>query len=422
MRALTITRVFIAIFLLSPFATGADIDHPPKGWRHERTITISPEQCAQFSQSLGGKIESARNVFFAVGSERCQVNEIVCATEDDAKLVEKKLIGFKGDPTTVLRDQRTVFELVCQNALVGRIARYEFGFQPKKQRYEVRFDAVPLESCDYMRWNRLFNLFLRYDATPAGGRPAIEKEIEAFTKDSFEFGNTLEFRIHGQGDSEIEYSFEPEPKRVEREDAMGVIRYVFGDLPKKAGLPVVRVVAKLTSETYAESPAQKQNKKKRTKIRRTLQKGTERWPTDAKEVRDLAEKITKEMKTDEQKLAAILGWLSDKQNFRYAGNVTGSRYGVAKALEQGYGHCWDYSDVFVTLARANDIPTRQVLGWLHGVSGHVWSEVWIEGAGWRQVDPTSALGCGSDYVPYLVTNDGEISLVYASDVKIEILD
>ena len=68
MRALTITGVFIAIFLLSPFASGADIDHPPKGWRHERTITISPEQCAQFSQSLGGKIESARNVFFAVGS------------------------------------------------------------------------------------------------------------------------------------------------------------------------------------------------------------------------------------------------------------------------------------------------------------------------------------------------------------------
>ena len=87
-------------------------------------------------------------------------------------------------------------------------------------------------------------------------------------------------------------------------------------------------------------------------------------------------------------------------------------------LEQRFGHCWDYSDVFVTLTRAAGVPARQVLGWVYGLSGHVWAEVLIDDQ-WVQIDPTSRLKCGSDYIPYMTNEDGKVPLVYISGVKIE---
>jgi len=92
-----------------------------------------------------------------------------------------------------------------------------------------------------------------------------------------------------------------------------------------------------------------------------------------------------------------------------------------KVLDQKFGHCWDFSDVFVTLCRASDIPARQVTGWLHGLSGHVWAEVLVDGNAWKPVDPTSGIRCGSDYIPFMSSADGEISLLYLSEVEIEIV-
>ena len=62
----------------------------------------------------------------------------------------------------------------------------------------------------------------------------------------------------------------------------------------------------------------------------------------------------------------------------------GTRWGVKKVLNQGFAHCWDFSDVFVTMCRA-DVLTRQVAGRLHGSAGHVWAEYWIEGRGRPQI-------------------------------------
>ena len=51
---------------------------------------------------------------------------------------------------------------------------------------------------------------------------------------------------------------------------------------------------------------------------------------------------------------------------------------------------------------------------------HVWAEVHHEDGGWVQVDPTVGLPCGSDYVPFAGSEDGEMTLVYASPVIITI--
>jgi transglutaminase-like putative cysteine protease len=68
------------------------------------------------------------------------------------------------------------------------------------------------------------------------------------------------------------------------------------------------------------------------------------------------------------------------------------------------GFCEHYAGAYVTLMRAAGIPARVVAGYqggeLNPVDGyltvrqsdaHAWAEIWIEGQGWKRVDPTAAV-------------------------------
>jgi transglutaminase-like putative cysteine protease len=68
------------------------------------------------------------------------------------------------------------------------------------------------------------------------------------------------------------------------------------------------------------------------------------------------------------------------------------------------GFCGHYASAFVALMRAAGVPARVVTGYLGGewnpVGGyfvirqsdaHSWAEVWLEGRGWRRVDPTAVV-------------------------------
>jgi protein-glutamine gamma-glutamyltransferase len=68
------------------------------------------------------------------------------------------------------------------------------------------------------------------------------------------------------------------------------------------------------------------------------------------------------------------------------------------------GFCEHYASAFVFLMRAAGVPARVVTGYLGGelnpVDGHLsirqsdahaWAEVWINGEGWRRIDPTATI-------------------------------
>ncbi|HEX6591085.1 MAG TPA: DUF3488 and transglutaminase-like domain-containing protein [Moraxellaceae bacterium] len=68
------------------------------------------------------------------------------------------------------------------------------------------------------------------------------------------------------------------------------------------------------------------------------------------------------------------------------------------------GFCEHYASAFVFLMRAAGVPARVVAGYQGGeksplgdywvvrqLDAHAWAEVWLEGQGWVQVDPTSAV-------------------------------
>lgn len=64
--------------------------------------------------------------------------------------------------------------------------------------------------------------------------------------------------------------------------------------------------------------------------------------------------------------------------------------GAGAAWENGTGDCSEFSDLFVTLARAAGIPSRSVRGWTDSAGTavrHQWAEGWIPGRGWMGFDP-----------------------------------
>mgnify|MGYP001826241522 FL=1 len=68
------------------------------------------------------------------------------------------------------------------------------------------------------------------------------------------------------------------------------------------------------------------------------------------------------------------------------------------------GFCEHYAYAFVVMMRAAGIPARVVAGYqggevnpvnrtviVHQFDAHAWAEVWLEGEGWRRVDPTASV-------------------------------
>lgn len=386
-----------------PAAMFADL---PDGWRVEQSFDVPTDKREAIGRKLGGQIVRLNNVVLSVGDRQLRVNTIEAASEPDAKQIEQALLAIHKDPRMVKRNGKRVIELSGKDHRLALDARYRLGIQPPRVTYRVSFQAAPLVSGDYQQWNRLFNVFLA-----AGEGPPDEARVAELAK-AFQFGDKLSLRQRGQGARESKYVFQPQSGPPAVSD--GIQTVSFDKLPRKAGLPCVEVTAQVTSETYAATPSERKKGPE-------LLRATEHWPADRPKIVELARRITQQASTDAERVRAVLDWLVPGKNLRTGGEIRGSRYGVEQVLQQGFGHCWDFSDCFITLCRAVDVPCRQVAGWVYRGEGHVWAEVLVEGRGWVQVDPTAGAACGSDYLPYLASEDGEMPLLYLSPVKIDVI-
>ncbi len=110
---------------------------------------------------------------------------------------------------------------------------------------------------------------------------------------------------------------------------------------------------------------------------------------------------------DRERLNAAAGWFRS-QPFRYTlepGALPRQAPLDHFLFESRLGFCGHYASAFTTLMRAAGVPARVVSGyrggqWVQPVGGtgyvdlrqadaHAWSEVWLDGEGWRRVDPTA---------------------------------
>jgi transglutaminase-like putative cysteine protease len=120
-------------------------------------------------------------------------------------------------------------------------------------------------------------------------------------------------------------------------------------------------------------------------------------PTDGK-VRELANEITKGKTTVLEKARAIYDWICE--NMRRDPKIRGCGTGDVRALlETPAGKCADIHSMFVALARAAGVPSRDVFGLRQGKQAtedvttgqSCWAEFFLPGCGWVPVDPAAVL-------------------------------
>jgi transglutaminase-like putative cysteine protease len=84
------------------------------------------------------------------------------------------------------------------------------------------------------------------------------------------------------------------------------------------------------------------------------------------------------------------------------GKLTGANRMDEFLFQTKKGYCEHYASAFTLLMRAAGVPARIVTGYQGGevigdyllvrqADAHAWSEIWVKGQGWVQVDPTTAV-------------------------------
>ncbi|MEM8667106.1 MAG: transglutaminase-like domain-containing protein [Planctomycetota bacterium] len=381
----------------------------PAGVFLQSSALVAEAQTETIAQRLGAEIDRLTNSKLRVQGRAIQVNAITARTETDAKHIHTVIGRNKPDPFCFRRG-KLVIEYVgrgVDEALALKTS-FELGLIEKPDRIAYRISAklAAAETVDYMACNPLFQQFIRLDQ----GDDSAKLEIGKLSK-QFAFADTVRLRNPAYYSSKVEHQFSKRPTGESKENAQ--VSYKFSDLPNRLGIPYIDVAIQVIADKDGlyEDPSEP---------RESLTASTKRWPANNEDLRALAGRITQGKTTNEDKVQAILEWLKPGAHIRYRGQ-TGSRWGTEHVFKQGYGHCWDFSDCFVTLARAAGVPSRQVAGWLYGSSGHVWAEYFREGVGWQQVDPTGGgeLRCGIYHIPYFSTEDGEMPVVYLGMPTIE---
>lgn len=368
LRAALLALALLAAHARADDVGPLDLGRLPRAWRVAQRVEATEAQRAALGQRLGVAMARVENVTFDACGVPLKVNQIACASEDDARALLAALERVK--PVELLaRRGATVVELVCGAPQVAKAARAALGLDPPGQaRWAVALVVVPLEreGDDPTAWNRLFNLLAAADR---GQDVAADV---ARLRAGFGLATALA----------------PAPPLA--------TAWTARPLEPRLDLPRVALEGEVVVPTFAGRPAERPGP--------ALVAATPRWPSEAEVVRAAVAEATTGARDDRERVELLLGWL--RARVRYDGEV-GSRWGTLRVLDQGFGRCWDHSDVLITLCRAAGVPARQVYGWMAFAGGHVWCEAYLDGA-WWPVDATASwVGGAAEHVPFFTSEGGE---------------
>lgn len=383
----------------------------PPGVRVQQVLDVDETQRRAIGKKLGGDIQALTNAVLIVHGARVQVNVLSAQDERSAESIHAALSAMHAEPFCVRRGL-VVVEFTgrgVDEALVTKTS-YEIGLQekPSHVEYEVSTKLATLDAMDYMSAQALTDAFRSmHDGSDPEALDRIDELSQNMTP-----GTALVLRDPALSRPTALHELTPSPS--EALDRGAFVEYRFDAPPNLHGVPYVDCALRLTVEDTGLTPGEQESLEACTRP-------TPRWPSDSPKMAALARQIAGDAQGAGNQILALLRWLSPGENLDYSGPM-GSRWGVENVLEQRFGRCWDFSDCFVTLARALGIPTRQVAGWLYGSGGHVWAEYYTEGEGWRQVDATGGgdLPCGIYHIPFFTSDDGEMPIVYVNTPTIRV--
>jgi transglutaminase-like putative cysteine protease len=156
-----------------------------------------------------------------------------------------------------------------------------------------------------------------------------------------------------------------------------------GDLVVKVRFTATRQEATVPAETTVS----------RAQLARALK--ADRLVTISPRVRDLANELTKGIDDPYEQAHAFFNYLI--VTMKYDKTIPGWGQGdTERACDIKAGNCTDFHSLFMSLARAKNIPARFVIGFpLTAADGnvkgyHCWAEFYVKGKGWIPVDASDA--------------------------------
>jgi len=93
-----------------------------------------------------------------------------------------------------------------------------------------------------------------------------------------------------------------------------------------------------------------------------------------------------------------------RERVEYATGSTGVRTTAEESVIAGQGVCQDHAHIFISAARALEIPARYVSGYLmlndriDQEATHAWAEAWVQGLGWVGFDVSNGISPDPRYV------------------------
>lgn len=384
----------------------------PGSWKVVRESHVTGAPLQNIANKLQVPLSSLYNTVFEYERKQVQINVLETRGINEARKLTAILQKTKSNPRWVVQNKTSVVEFVVrdpQQAYLANQARYDLSIFPQVAHYKVRFDAIPIKhelgNGGPDGRNRLYNRLLQLVDDPTGQASVVQE-----LRHQFEIGHDLVLVSDLQKSIRADWQFRPAAERTVAKQS-GEVHAIFQAVPETNGLPMIAISGSLTIDSRMPRPVELGFNEG------PLLQATPAWPVDANEIQVACSSIVSPSDSGQEKLRKLQAWFLDPKNIRYDG-LMGSRYGVLQAFEQKFGRCWDYSDLFVTMARCMGLPCRQVYGWLYQGEGHVWCDVLVDGK-WQMIDPTSGTICGSDYLPFCLSDAGEFSLLYAGPVKME---
>jgi transglutaminase-like putative cysteine protease len=146
------------------------------------------------------------------------------------------------------------------------------------------------------------------------------------------------------------------------------------------------------------------------------------WEVDSPEIKDIAQKLFDPEYTVAQNAQKIYNFVTEYLQYDFALSTEEfiERKGALKALATPeLAACMEYTDLFISVARAMGIPAREINGYAFNNTDdllplsidlkggdllHAWPEFYDPSFGWVAVDPTWGSTSGMDYFTKLDTN------------------
>ena len=182
-------------------------------------------------------------------------------------------------------------------------------------------------------------------------------------------------------------SYSPRPSRIFNENGNRYAEFVFKK-PERHEKVKIRVKAELYRYDLLTAKAETDEQLVGGDRLDAFLRQERYIESDQDEIREIAKGIEGDTEADVVK--QIYDYVLDHMEYVVSGK---SDKGAKVALERGKGDCTEYSDLFVAICRAKDIPARVVTGYTvkadTATSKHNWAEVYLQGRGWVPFDPTA---------------------------------